>query len=48
MKTFFIDEDGPQKQNILEGRERKVLMMAQAKHRIVIIGDSHVRNYAER
>jgi hypothetical protein len=28
--------------------ERKVLITAQPKHRILIIGDSHVRGYAER
>jgi hypothetical protein len=47
MKTFLIDEDEHQKHKISEGRERKVLMTAQAKHRILITGDSHVRNYAE-
>ena len=31
---------------ISEGKERKVLMSAQPKHRILIIGDSHVRGYA--
>ena len=32
---------------ISEGRERKVSVTAQTKHRILIIGDSDVRNYAE-
>ena len=31
---------------ILEGKERKVLMTAQPKHRILIIGDSHVSGHA--
>ena len=33
---------------ILEGKERKVLMKSQPKHRTLIIGDCHVRGHAER
>jgi hypothetical protein len=31
----------------LEGKERKILMTAQPKPRVLITGDSHVRGYAE-
>jgi Fe-S cluster assembly scaffold protein SufB len=34
--------------NISEAKERKVLMTAQSKHGVLIIGDSHVQGYAER
>ena len=33
---------------ISEGKERKLLMTEQPKDRIIIIGDSHVRGYAEK
>ena len=32
--------------DILDGKERKLLMTAQPKHRILVIGESHVRSYA--
>ena len=30
----------------MEGKERKLLMTAQPQHRILIIGEGHVRGYA--
>jgi hypothetical protein len=33
---------------ISEGKERKIVMTAQPKHRILLIGDSRVGGYAER